>query len=100
MDFADRAQMFVDLCKQYGVPVPMVESHRDTDLCDFTSPHYVRLNIPAADAEGVTAEHHVRHNFGHYLCGLHEAADNGKDVSIDCNAVADIIAGLLVKGLG
>lgn len=95
--FEFRALMFTNLCVKFGVPVPVIKPPLNTDPCDFTSPSEVRLNLKAANAEGASPEHHVRHNFGHYLCGLHEADDSGQDVGIDCNRVADIIAEWITK---
>jgi hypothetical protein len=57
----------------------------------------VRLNVKAAGE--IDPEYHARHVFGHYIAGLHEAADNGEpgvELSL-CDQIADVIADILEK---
>ena len=95
--FETVSQIFKNLCSTHGVPEPLTLPSLDTDPCDFTSPQEVRLNVQAAG--DIDPDYHAGHVFGHYLCGLHEAADNG-ETNIEpalCDHAADVVAALLSK---
>lgn len=76
LNFEHCKHLFQTLCSEFGLPVPDIKQALPTDKCDFTSPTVVRLNVEAASKDGlIDAHYYVAHNWGHWLCNLHEAAD-------------------------
>ena len=89
--FLKTKDLFVKLCDRTKLPAPDIGLPKPEDPCDFTSHEEVRFNIP--EARNITPERHAAHVFGHYLCNLHEWADQeGYPL---CDQIADVIADLL-----
>lgn len=70
-DYDEAKAELVQLIAGANLPMPIITRALDSDPCDVTDAHLVRLNAEAA--EGMNSTQHARHVFGHWLADLHGA---------------------------
>ena len=73
------SKMIKSLCEKYDLPVPVISHSLPEDPCDYTDTKEIRLHVLNDDSY---YEHHARHVFGHYLCGLEQTEISDKVVDL------------------